>query len=299
MTGAWSRSIKIVIPYKLVWIKLAVSNALPFMHIDSEVYFWKYAKTLQHPLIRENKILQQHYFPENIEQSLHRNGIDGCIAVTAEAAEVETRFLAELALTHPSIRGMIGWIDLYDPKAKEKIEEFNQYNPLRGYRIEFKKDQKLRADVIEMLMEYQYSLDFSLGNYSVGDDLKNWMNAYPDQQFILDDAGSPDAKQAPSKTWETRIRELSKHQNLSCKLSGLFTSGNRKSWKPVDFYPFLEILFDSFGTNRLLFASGWPFLLLSGLYVQWKSLLEKFMERYSLEDHGKIFGENAQRLYRL
>ena len=106
------------------------------------------------------------------------------------------------------------------------------------------------------------------------------MASHPEQSFILQDAGHADTKHAPSKTWETNIRELAKNQNLSCKLSGLFTQGHRKTWKPADFYPFLEILFDAFGTERLLFASDWPFLLLSGIYVQWKSLLEKYTEKF-------------------
>jgi len=80
----------------------------------------------------------------------------------------------------------------------------------------------------------------------------------------------------------------------------LLTAGsNLKSWSPKDFYPFLDILFESFGTERLLFASDWPFMLLAGIYVQWKSLIEKYMERYLPEDREKIFGENARRLYRI
>jgi L-fuconolactonase len=269
------------------------------MHIDAEVYFWKYEKTFRHPLIRENKMLQQHYLPEQITQSLHRNGMDGCIAMVSETAEVQTRFLAELALTHPDIRGVVGWIDLLDSKATEKIHELSQYTPIRGYRTDIRKEQAPGESVMELLKEFQYSLDLSLVEQTDTSFLKNWISSYPDQSFILQECGHPDAKLAPSKAWETTIRDLSNNQNLSCKLSGLFILGNRRSWKAADFYPFLEILFDAFGCDRLLYASEWPLLLVSGLYVQWKSLLEKFMENYILEDHDKIFGENARRLYRI
>lgn len=269
------------------------------MKIDAEVYFWKYEKTFRHPLIRENKILQLQWLPEQISQSLHRNGIDGCMAAVAENAEVQTRFLAELALTHPEIRGMVGWIDLYDSKAADRIGEFKEYAPIRGYRIETRKEQSILPTVMELLRANQYSLDLSVGSETDPAFLKNWLSDNPEQVFILRDCGNPDAKKPPSKAWETNIRALAENQNLSCKLSGLFTNGNGKKWTPADFYPFLDILFDAFSSERLLFASEWPFLLLSGLYVQWKSLLEKFMEKYSVEDHNKIFGENARRLYRI
>ena len=269
------------------------------MHIDSDVHFWKYEKSLVNPFIRNNKILQQDYLPEHLTQSLNRNKIDGCIAVVSEQAEVETRFLSELAATHPLISAVAGWIDLYDPKAVEKIREFQQYKPIRSYRIEISKDRFPSREVMEILAENQYCLDISIDMETDMDSLSTWMNDWPDQHFILRDCANPDAKNAPSKIWASTIRELAKNQNLSCKLSGLFTNGNWKSWKPADFYPFLEILFESFGSERLLYASDWPFLLIAGIYVQWKSLIEKYMERYSVDDQDKIFGENAVRVYRL
>jgi len=269
------------------------------MKIDAEVYFWKYEKQFLHPLIRENKMLQQQYLPEQITQNLQRNGMDGCIAATAEDAEVQTRFLAELALTHPEIRGVVGWINLFDAKASDKIQEFQQYASIKGYRIEAKRLASILPSTMELVLTNQYSLDLSTGAESDLSLLKSWVTSHAEQSFILHDAGHADTKLLPSKSWETNIRELAKNQNIACKLSGLFTQGHRKTWKPTDFYPFLEILFDAFGTDRLLFASEWPFLLLSGIYVQWKSLIEKYMERYLPEDREKIFGENARRLYRI
>jgi len=269
------------------------------MKIDAEVFFWKYEKQFLHPLIRENKMLQQQYLPEQITQNLQRNGMDGCIAATAEDAEVQTRFLAELALTHTEIRGVVGWINIFDSKAVDKMQEFQQYTSIKGYRIDSSRLGSISPSTMDLILANQYSLDLSTGIESDFSLLRNWLASHPEQSFILRDAGHADTKLPPAKTWETNIRELAKNQNLTCKLSGLFIQGHRKTWKPTDFYPFLEILFDAFGTDRLLFSSEWPFLLLSGIYVQWKSLIEKFMERYLPEDREKVFGENARRLYHI
>jgi L-fuconolactonase len=270
------------------------------MKIDAEVHFWKFNKLSGNQYIRDNKILNQDYLPEQITQNLHRNGIEGCITVAVDDSEVETRFLSELAATHPEILAVIGWLDLYDSKASDKIREFQQYKPIRGYFIEFENDRELSAGVMELLNENQYSLDFTMRQGMNTNSVDKWLNAYPDQQFILQKGGSPDTGHGPTTAWENQIHELAKNKNLSCKLTGLLTGGsNLKSWSPKDFYPFLDILFDSFGTDRLLFASDWPFLLLAGSYVQWKSLVEKFMEKFTADDRDKIFGENAQRLYRI
>src|ERR1700748_1212061 len=128
------------------------------MKIDAEVFFWKYEKQFLHPLIRENKMLQQQYLPEQITQNLQRNGVDGCIAATAEDAEVQTRFLAELALTHPEILGVVGWINLYDDEAADKIQEFQEYTPIRGYRIDSSRLASIPSSAMDLILAKQYTL---------------------------------------------------------------------------------------------------------------------------------------------
>jgi L-fuconolactonase len=58
-------------------------------------------------------------------------------------------------------------------------------------------------------------------------------------------------------------------------------------------------VFEAFGSDRLMFGSDWPVILLSGIYVQWKSLLEKYMENFVEEDRLKVLGENAISFYNL
>ena len=269
------------------------------MHIDSEVHFWKYDRSNSNPLVKNNKLLAQHYLPEQLSQSLHRNGIQGCVAVTAENLEVESRFLAELAYTHPEILGAVGWMDLQGPHAEEKIQELQEYTPLKGFQYTPQAGSLPSVAVMELLQAHQYSLDLSLDLNTGLPELTQWIKSFPDQIFILRNCGNPDASHPPSAAWEKQIRGLAGNANLCCKVSGLLNSARGKSWKPADFYPFLDIVSETFGVERLLYASDWPFLLLSGIYVQWKSLLEKYLEKFSGEDRELFFGENAARVYRL
>ena len=78
---------------------------------------------------------------------------------------METRFLSELALTHPEIRGVIGWIDLYDSETANNIREFQQYVPIRGYLTEALRDRRPTLPVMELLRN-QYSSDLSIGHES-------------------------------------------------------------------------------------------------------------------------------------
>lgn len=91
--------------------------------------------------------------------------------------------------------------------------------------------------------------------------------------------------------------DMAAQPNVYCKLSGLFTEANWKSWSAGDFYSYFDTVFTYFGTDRLMFGSDWPVMLTAGIYVQWKSLLEKYMENFSAEDKQKIFGLNAISFY--
>ncbi|HMI78827.1 MAG TPA: amidohydrolase family protein, partial [Ferruginibacter sp.] len=84
-----------------------------------------------------------------------------------------------------------------------------------------------------------------------------------------------------------------------CKLSGLFTEAKWKEWSPGEFYPYLDVVFEAFSVDRLMFGSDWPVVLVSGIYVQWKSLIEKYTETYLDDDKEKVFGLNAQQFYNL
>jgi L-fuconolactonase len=152
---------------------------------------------------------------------------------------------------------------------------------------------------MKLLQAHQYGLDLFLNSKASTSSVSEWIKSFPDQVFILRNCGNPETSAAPSNAWKNQILELSKNNNLCCKVSGLLNSAVGKSWKPADFYPFLDIVFDAFEPERLLYASDWPFLLLSGIYVQWKSLLEKYMEKFTEDDRTLFFGGNAARIYRL
>ena len=270
--------------------------------IDSHIHFWKYDRA-RYPWIDNNmKILQKDHLPEHVSQTFQRNGIDGCVAVQAESAEVETRFLVELAATHPVIKGVVGWTDLTSSNVARKLEEFAVYSIIKGYRhiVQSEADDfMLRKDFrngIAALAAYNYTYDILIYPRQLPAAIE-LVRAFPEQVFILDHCAKPEIKSHQLTGWKEPITELARHPNVFCKLSGLITEASWKSWSPKDFYPYLDVVFDQFSANRLLFGSDWPVMLLSGMYVQWKSLLEKYMQEFIPDDRDAVFGGTAAGVY--
>jgi L-fuconolactonase len=82
-----------------------------------------------------------------------------------------------------------------------------------------------------------------------------------------------------------------------CKVSGLVTEAHWKTWRAEDFRPYLDVVFECFGPERLMFGSDWPVCLVAGNYEQVKKMLEDYVAECSATEREAIFGGNAGRFY--
>lgn len=274
------------------------------MIIDAHVHFWKYDQKRENWISDDMKILLRNYLPEHLLVIEKRNDIDALVAVQSQQAELETRFLVELAKTHPIIKGVVGWVDLKNVKVKEKLKDFSQYLVIKGWCHSGRNeppDFLLNKDFqrgIKALQAFNYTYDLLI-NHQQWAAAAELISGFPRQKFVIDHCARPDIRHKKIDEWKVWIREYAKYPNAYCKVSGLFTEAAWKKWSAGDFYPYLDVVFEAFGTDRLLFGSDWPMILFSGIYVQWKSLVEKYMENFSTEEREKVFGLNAVQFYGL
>ncbi|HEX7902360.1 MAG TPA: amidohydrolase family protein [Chitinophagaceae bacterium] len=273
------------------------------MQVDAHVHFWEYDK-VRDTWMDNMKILQQDYLPQTISGTLKRNGIDGCVAVQADQSELETHFLVELAKTHSIIKGVVGWIDLQNENIEERLQYFLQYPVIKGWRhvVQGEPDDFLvRPDFqrgIAALQQYNYTYDILIYHHQLKPAIE-FVSKFPEQKFVIDHCAKPDIAKKNITQWKNDIQQIAKQPNVCCKLSGLFTEAKWKEWSAGDFYPYFDVVFDAFGVDRLLFGTDWPVILVAGIYVQWKSLVEKYMENYSEDDREKVLGGNAIQFYSL
>ena len=272
--------------------------------IDSHVHFWHYDKKRYNWITSKMKELHQDYLPKQLELTLKRNSIKGVVAVQADQTEVETLFLVELSKTHSFIKGVVGWVDLADKNIHNRLLYFSQFPIIKGWRhfIQSESDDFLSnasfQNGISALEPFTYSFDLLIQSSQLKSTL-NFVQKFPEQKFVVNHFAKPNVKEKQLNDWKIMINELAQSPNVVCKLSGLFTEAHWKKWSAGEFYPYLDIVFESFGTKRLMYGSDWPVMLLSGMYIQWKSLLEKYMEHFSKEDIHKVFGGNARYFYGL
>lgn len=99
--------------------------------------------------------------------------------------------------------------------------------------------------------------------------------------------------------WEKGMRELAARPNVVCKVSGIVASAPGANWQPADLAPIIDYTLDTFGEDRVMFASDWPVCTLRSPLVRWVEALRTVTQRRSEAFRRKLFHDNAKAFYRL
>jgi L-fuconolactonase len=275
------------------------------MKIDSHQHFWKYNPTRDSWITDQMSILKRDFFPEDLAQTLQANGIDATIAVQANQSEAETLFLLQLADKYPSIAGVVGWMDLRSPRAVERMQFFSQFEKLRGFRHIAQSEPDdgflVRKDFlcgIGCLRQFGFAYDILIYPRQLPAALE-LVARFPEQAFVIDHLAKPDIRAGRTDNWAPFIRKIAQNLHVYCKLSGMVTEDDWHHWRKEDFRPYLDVVFEAFGADRLMFGSDWPVCLLAARYEQVLDIVLKYVERFPADVKEKIFGGNAAQFYRL
>ncbi len=275
------------------------------MNIDSHQHFWRYDSRRDAWITGEMSVLKRDFLPEDLIPQLRANRVEGSIAVQASQSESETVFLLDLAEQFDAIKGVVGWVDLCDPDLPKRLEHFSRFEKLRGFRhiVQSEPDDRfmLREDVltgIRHLCEFEFTYDILIYPQQLPAAIE-LAERLPYQPFVLDHLAKPLVRSGVISPWAEQIRLLAANPNVYCKVSGLITEADWRKWREINFKPYLDVVFDAFGPERLMFGSDWPVCLLAADYCEVRQLLANYLDDFPVEQRDKIFGGNAERFYRL
>jgi L-fuconolactonase len=278
---------------------------LPKMTIDSHQHFWRYDAERHGWITDAMSLLRRDFLPEELEGELDANGIGWTVAVQADQSEAETCFLLDLAERHKRIAGVVGWVDLRAPKIAERLQFFSQFKKLRGFRhiAQAEADDRflVREELLRgigQLREFDFAYDILIYPKQLPAAIE-LVTRFPEQRFVVDHLAKPEIKAGVREPWAGHIRTIAQNRNVFCKVSGLVTEADWRDWKPQHIRPYLDVVFEAFGPERLMFGSDWPVCLLAANYGQVKRLLEMYVAAHATRHKEDIFGGNAARFYGL
>lgn len=232
-------------------------------------------------------------------------GVTGSVAVQARQTLAETDWLLSLAESHPFIRGVVGWVDLRSSTVAKDIDCRIHQQKFVGVRhvVQDEPDPRFLLQDnfvhgLKTLKHFQLTYDLLLFPKQLPA-ATELVALLPDQPFVLDHLAKPNVKDRIFDDWANDIANLARHENVCCKLSGLVTEADWKSWKKDDFSRVLEVALDAFGPNRLMFGSDWPVCLVAAEYADVVSIIAEILAGLSTSEQTAIRGGTASRFYGL
>lgn len=252
--------------------------------------------------------LRRDFTVTDLEPEARAAGVDRTVLVqTVTVAEETPEFLA-LADAHDLIAGVVGWTDLTRPDITDELARLRELpggHHLKGIRHQVQGEPDpnwlLRPDVRRGLTAVAdaglvYDLLVLPHQFPAAVEVAA---ALPQLTFVLDHLGKPPIASGQLEPWTTSLRSLAALPNTYCKLSGLVTEADWKTWSTEDLHPYADTALDAFGPGRLMFGSDWPVCTLAATYGQVADAAGELTDDLSAAERAEVLEGTATRVYGL
>jgi L-fuconolactonase len=273
--------------------------------IDAHHHLWRYAKEEYGWMDDSMEALRRDFLTDDLVREIAAAGIDGTVAVQARQTLLETKWLLDLADECEAIRGVVGWAPIAGEEFPGVMERFDGRSKLKGLRhvIHDEKDENyiLRADFnsgIEVMQGSGLVYDILIYAKHLPQTIE-FVDEFPEQVFVLDHIAKPRIAKGAMEPWAKRMAELGQRENVWCKVSGMATEADWTNWNLETLRPYLDVVVEAFGAERLMAGSDWPVCLLASGYSRWFEVLREYFAGFSETERDAVFGETATRVYSL
>jgi len=218
----------------------------------------------------------------------------------------EARFVAALAEKDKKIGAIVAHAPIHKGKSVEAdLVDLKTIPGVKGVRRLLQQEPDPTAilnpafiDGVKLLKKYDLSFDICIKHYQLAYAIE-LIKRCPDVSFIFDHIGKPDIRNAIVEPWKSQMRELARLPNVVCKISGVVTEADHKSWTREQLRPYIEHTIDVFGFNRVMFGSDWTVATLALDYPTWVDILDEILTKASLAEKRKFWRETAISAYKL
>ena len=273
--------------------------------VDAHHHFWDPARATYPWMTDALASIRRRFGPEDLRPLLAANGVDRTVLVQTISSLGETREFLATAAANEFIAGVVGWVDLTAPDLAEQLAALRA-GPGGAKLVGIRHQVHDEADP-----EWLGRPDVRRGMAAVGKaglaydilvrtrELPSALALvcdFPRMRFVVDHIAKPPIASGAIDEWAARLRPLADYPNVFCKLSGMVTEADWKSWRVDDFAPYVSRVLEWFGPDRCAFGSDWPVCLVAGSYAR---VIDACRELVPPAARERVFGANAAELYRL
>ena len=276
--------------------------------IDCHVHLWDIDRPAGLSWIKkDNKVLNRSFLPTVHEPIAVANRVRGVVVVQAGQSLPDNQWNLDITAHNKALyRGVVGNLSevIGTPKFKSLFEMLCKDPRYVGYRLSGRYQEELTEALYEDLQltaEKGKTVDFLVGEYRLND-IAAIAARLPKLRIILDHFGGVKLDGSPlDPEWAAALRVVAKQKNVFCKVSALYGRVEKQpAPKDIAFYsPVIDLVFDCFGEDRLIFGSDWPVSETSGDYASVIKLTKEYFDRKGRGVSEKLFHKNAAAFYRV
>lgn len=274
------------------------------MRIDAHHHFWRYTPAEYGWIDDAMAAIRRDFLPADLRPEIAAAGIDQVISVEARPSLEETEWLLSMAEDHPWIAGVVGWVPLADPAVAGILALLASNRFLKGVRhvLQAEPDAYMdRADFnsgVAQLRHFNLTYDILILHHQLPAAIR-LVDRHPNQIFVVNHIAKPPIRADETQPWAHNLTEIARRPNVFCKLSGVVTEADYKTWTYDAILPYLETALAAFGPDRLMFGTDWPVCRVATTYADWVRTVERFTADLSGAERQSLFHDAAARAYRL
>ncbi len=276
--------------------------------IDCHVHLWDIDRPAGLTWIKkDDKVLYRSFIPMVHEPIALANGVRGVVVIQAGQSLPDNQWNLDITAHNKALYcGVVGNLSevIGTPKFKPLFEVLCKDPRYVGYRLSGRYQEQLTEAFyqdLRLTAEKGKAIDFLVGGYRF-EDIAGISRRLPDLRLMLDHFGGVKLDGSPlDPKWVAGLRAVAQHKNVHCKVSALYGRVEKQpAPQDIAFYsPVIDLVFDSFGEDRLIFGSDWPVTETTGDYASVIKLTKEYFDRKGRGVSEKLFHKNAAAFYRI
>lgn len=278
------------------------STARRIPAIDTHVHFYDPTRPQGVPWPpKNNETLYKPHLPKDFHKLTKGFGVAGVVVVEASPWVVDNQWVLDLAKDNPLIVGFIGHLEPGQLEFAVNLKRFADNPIFRGVRF----DQGMLAkglgqnafeSDLRALAERRLSLDV-VGSAAILPEVLRIAKFAPDLRVIIDHLPFRDWSMEPAAMRQA-LHEVAQLPNVYAKISDVPRQvDGRLMEDPAFYFPVLDLLWDLFGADRIMFGSNWPVSDLVAPYTTVHHIVSAWMERKKIATAEKFFWKNSLAAY--
>jgi len=255
-----------------------------------------------------DKVLHHPHLPAEFSRVAKAAKVTGVVIVEASDRLADNKWVLDQVQGDPFYIALVGNIDPTRKDFGKQLKMLRKDKRFVGIRARSKKpidynDPQVLSN-FKLLAKAGLSLDMLIRGRGVEgvNNVESVASKLPNLRIIVDHVlGYNIDGKAPSDKWVAAVEKLSKHQNVYCKVSGLYELCVQQPapQDPSHYKTILDPLYKHFGPKRLIYGSNWPCTKKSGDYDSFVRLVNAYFSAKGQEACELYFWKNAARAYNI